>query len=311
MTNEELVEKIQAGIDVEKNMATLYEQNKKFIYKIVKPYSKSIEIEDLMQEAYIGLHQAALKSNVKSEYKFTSYMKFYVLRSASTYSKKNGRTKRLPVNVIKRISKYYKFIKEYKEINNKKPTEDEIIKYLEITKKQFELLKRYMIEEHAISLQIGIDDEIILENVVADEHMVEEEVCEDIWKKQLKKELWKEVDKLPEKMTLILKSMYLEKKSLRRFAEENNMPKSTVIYTHMKALQILKEKENLKALANEYYNTSLAYNGNFTAFKNNCESVIETLVIRKINKEQGILKRIESIRNENRTTYCRNKKKKG
>lgn len=88
MTNEELVEKIQAGIDVEKNMATLYEQNKKFIYKIVKPYSKSIEIEDLMQEAYIGLHQAALKSNVKSEYKFTSYMKFYVLRSASTYSKK-------------------------------------------------------------------------------------------------------------------------------------------------------------------------------------------------------------------------------
>lgn len=226
-------------------------------------------------------------------------------------AKKNGRTKRLPVNVIKRISKYYKFIKEYKEINNKKPTEDEIIKYLEITKKQFELLKRYMIEEHAISLQIGIDDEIILENVVADEHMVEEEVCEDIWKKQLKKELWKEVDKLPEKMTLILKSMYLEKKSLRRFAEENNMPKSTVIYTHMKALQILKEKENLKALANEYYNTSLAYNGNFTAFKNNCESVIETLVIRKINKEQGILKRIESIRNENRTTYCRNKKKKG
>ena len=51
MTNEELVALIQAGVDVQENMGQLYQQNRNFIVKIVLPYSKSCEMDDLMQEA--------------------------------------------------------------------------------------------------------------------------------------------------------------------------------------------------------------------------------------------------------------------
>ena len=55
MTNEELVEQIHKGIDVQKNLGILYEQNKGFIYTIVHPFMKYAEPDDLLQEGYIGL----------------------------------------------------------------------------------------------------------------------------------------------------------------------------------------------------------------------------------------------------------------
>ena len=58
MTNEELVALIQAGVDVQENMGQLYQQNRNFIVGIALPYSKSCELDDLMQEAYFGLENA-------------------------------------------------------------------------------------------------------------------------------------------------------------------------------------------------------------------------------------------------------------
>lgn len=58
LTNEERVELIQNGIDTVDNMQLLYEQNKWFIYKIVKKLTMFSDIEDLMQESYFGLDQA-------------------------------------------------------------------------------------------------------------------------------------------------------------------------------------------------------------------------------------------------------------
>lgn len=49
MTNEELVEKIQTGIDVTENMYQLYEQNSGMIYKIAKKYTYAEDISDLFK----------------------------------------------------------------------------------------------------------------------------------------------------------------------------------------------------------------------------------------------------------------------
>ena len=47
MTNEELVELIQNGVDVQRNLKALYEQNKKYIYKITIPFMKYAEADDI------------------------------------------------------------------------------------------------------------------------------------------------------------------------------------------------------------------------------------------------------------------------
>lgn len=56
-TNEELVKKIKAGEDVAGNMAKLWQQNKNFVYSIARKYGES-EIDDLMQEGYLGMYRA-------------------------------------------------------------------------------------------------------------------------------------------------------------------------------------------------------------------------------------------------------------
>ena len=55
MDNEQLVARIRAGVDTADNMLILYEQNHGFIHKMALKYSGYAEIEDLKQEAYIGL----------------------------------------------------------------------------------------------------------------------------------------------------------------------------------------------------------------------------------------------------------------
>lgn len=59
-TNEDIINAIQAGCDLQANMAALYVKNKPFIRKKCSAYIRLYGEEDVMQEAYIIMHRAAL-----------------------------------------------------------------------------------------------------------------------------------------------------------------------------------------------------------------------------------------------------------
>lgn len=61
MTNEEIVMLIKNGTETKKNMGMLYEKNIGMIKKIALSYRGYSELEDLMQEGYIGLNEAVLR----------------------------------------------------------------------------------------------------------------------------------------------------------------------------------------------------------------------------------------------------------
>lgn len=48
VTNEELVSRIQAGIDVAENMVDLWQQNRGFIGQMARKYSQLAEEDDLI-----------------------------------------------------------------------------------------------------------------------------------------------------------------------------------------------------------------------------------------------------------------------
>ena len=301
MTNEELVKLVQKGIDVQENMEMLYKQNKSIIYYIVKPYAKMFEIEDLMQESYFGLYNAALKYNINSEYKFISYankiIKFMILK----YCKNNTYMNKIPDYIILLMSKYNKFIKEYENKYNIKPSDIEIIDYLDINYKQLKNLKKWIEESTTVSMQskLTINEDQTLEDTIADELNLEEKVCENILHEQLKKELWNAVDKLPEKTSNIFKQKYKNNKKIKDIAKEQRISYQRIGQIEYEGLKILRQKENLKQIANEYYyNTSMGYKGSLKSFKENGGSVVERLVIKKIRDEKQILQTIESIRNK-------------
>lgn len=297
MTNEELVELIQQNINVQENMEKLYIENKNFIHKIVLPYSKTIEIEDLMQEAYFGLYKAALKFSNDKDAKFLTYAHYYILNSVNRYRKNCGKLKKIPEYTITLISKYHKFINDYRNENKCEPSDIEIMEHLKINQKQFERLKKYIYEDKYISLQSTLNEDFTLEDTLASDSNIEDEVCEKLLNQQLKQDLWNEVDKLPDKMKDIIKQRYKNNKPQKDIANNYNMSCQRISQIECEGLKILKQKEKLKNIAKEYYfNTSVAYSGGFKSFKNNGGSVVENLVIRKIENEKEIMARIEKIR---------------
>ena len=56
MTNEQLAARIQAGENVGKNMAVLYDQVKDFIHAMAYKYHGQGELEDLEQEGFLALY---------------------------------------------------------------------------------------------------------------------------------------------------------------------------------------------------------------------------------------------------------------
>ena len=136
MTNEELVEQIQAGINVQENMEKLYEQNKGLIYKTVNPFKKCAEFDDLLQEAYIGLHEAVYAYK-PGESKFATYFPWRIRKCCIRYLENTSNTKRIPVSRLNEIRKYQKFCQEYANAHGITPDDKTIMKELELTEKSF------------------------------------------------------------------------------------------------------------------------------------------------------------------------------
>jgi len=67
MTNEELVIRIKAGIDVSENMLQLWEQTKSFIHTVALHYQGFADLEDLEQEGETTLTSLVKRSESRSE----------------------------------------------------------------------------------------------------------------------------------------------------------------------------------------------------------------------------------------------------
>ena len=95
MTNEQLVARIQAGENTAENMLQLWQQTKAYIYKVAKKYSGYAEMDDLMQEGYLGLNAAVEHYKPDQGTKFISYLTFWLKMRMQRYIENNGSV-RLP-----------------------------------------------------------------------------------------------------------------------------------------------------------------------------------------------------------------------
>lgn len=101
--NEELVKQIQAGINVSSNLEQLYLKNRPFIYNTAMKYSKQAEIDDLMQEGYLGLQKATSMYNSDSDAKFITYAGYWIRQSIQRYCENCGNVKRIPVHLLSKL----------------------------------------------------------------------------------------------------------------------------------------------------------------------------------------------------------------
>ena len=108
MTNEEIVEQIQKGIDVSDNQERLWKQNKKFVSYCIKKYIGGCEqqdYDDFVNEGFIGLLNAAMKFN-KEKMRASANNGFTNATDAADYLVKHGVPFRDAHGIIGRIVLY-------------------------------------------------------------------------------------------------------------------------------------------------------------------------------------------------------------
>lgn len=299
MTNEELVALIQAGDHVQDNMGQLYQQNREFIAKIALPYSKSVELEDLLQEAYFGLEKAVQRYDPTTGFKFLTYAESWIRQSIHRYCQNSGNLKRLPVRVLENISKYQKFRSDFQSIVGDEPTDEEYCHYLGVTTGQLKTLRKYMVGSEPVSLEGAIPgaDNLTLGETLADEFNLEETVCDYVAEQQDKEVIWGAVSALDGRQADIITGHFKNGETLDNLSDRLQISKERVRQLKNKGIKLLRRNRKLKELAGMYgYGCAQAYHWGVRHYKNTRTSSTEFLALKHIEQEESMQRASAEIR---------------
>ena len=277
MTNEELVSRINAGIDTANNMLTLYLQNKGMIYQIAKKYAGLAEMDDLTQESYIGLCRAVDKYKPAAGASFSSYawkcVDNHLLRYI--YHQKN-----LPEYMQTLIGQYKKLSNAFMVRFGRKPHNGEYCHYLAITKGQLRQIKKSLEMEQIASLDSPIgEDDMVLADTLASDTDIESEVLDEVQQAQLRAELWQAVDELPGELPELMRKRYQDNMTLQGTGDSMGISRDKVRTEESKALRILRRNDNILSFGDDYIATAAMHGTGVERFNRTWTSSTEWVAL--------------------------------
>jgi RNA polymerase primary sigma factor len=293
MTNEELVNQIQKGINPGDNMEQLYRQNKGYIFKIARRYTYVDDIEDLMQEAYFGLYEAVQRYEDTAGVLFMSYASFWIKQAITRYLEDNGRTVRITNAMYNKIMRYKRLVSAYEMELGRKPTNGELRMHLGVSQKVLEGIEKAHHEFYSMgSLDIvipGVDDNMQLSEIIADPDTdVENSVIDEMIEESKRTELWQIVkDNVTPEQNTVITARY--RKSMTLDATGQVIGKSREMVRNLEAQALRKLRlARIRRLLEEKFeiNYARAYNGSLTSFRNRWTSIVEDIAIRNIDEVQ-------------------------
>ena len=128
MTNEELVQCVQAGTDVSGNMEKLYQQNRGMIGKVVNSLSGFEDPEDLMQQGYLALYRAVMDYDPDAGASFSTFLMLVVRQDLWRYIDSKSSLIRLPEYKTNQIRQYKKLVSDIDFVEAKALIDDIISK---------------------------------------------------------------------------------------------------------------------------------------------------------------------------------------
>ena len=245
-TNEEIVAKIKTGKDTAASLQQLWLQTKAYIYQMAKRYSGYAEIEDLMQEGYIGMQLAAEHYEGDRDTTFIGYMTFWIKQRMRRYIENNAGI-RLPSWMYQYVMRYKKFVREYVQEYAHEPSETEQRDFLDVSKKELDEIRKAAkkADMKSLNAKIGKDDEsITIADVIASSNNMEEEIIKKRDWELMSKSLRTAVDELPEEKKNIICKIYYDGKTRTEIGEEIGKSRTVVADLEHLAIRRLRNKKN-------------------------------------------------------------------
>lgn len=268
MTNEQLAIRIKAGIDVANNMLQLWQQNRGFIHKIVNQYKAYAEEDDLEQEGYLGLCAAVYHYNPDEGVTFIHYASFWIKQYIARYIRGNG-TVRLPEFMQGRIREYNKMVQKWQQNYHRKPTDEEICHFLDLSWEMLENLRKaaQMVQIGSLDVPVGEEGDCSMYDLLPSAMDEEEQTIEKIQHEQLCAVLCPLVDSLPGQQPQVIRARYQDNMTFREIAEDQGVSVEMARQRERQGLRELRKPSKSKLLRpflpddNRIYSMGLQGNG--------------------------------------------------
>ena len=210
MSNEEIVEQIQKGIEVTTNQERLWQKNKGFVVRCIKKYVGSCsdqDFNDFLQEGFIGLVEAAHSFDIGKEAKFLTYAAYYMVR--------------VPEYLKTRMRKLAAFKQEYREEFHREPDSEEILNALHISHRSLCHLEKTMLNMSTKSLDEYISDDggTSLLDLLSSDEKVDALAGGSEYQRELHEELEAALSILDDKTALMIRCVYYQRNNYNKTAE--------------------------------------------------------------------------------------------
>lgn len=258
MTNEELCERYQDG-DREA-LEAIYNQNRGLIETIVRKYGALEDPDDLRQESFFAIRQAAALWDHSKGGNFATYCTYWIKQTVLRYIYNNSRTIRAPIHILERIRLYDRTVNAYRVEFGRDPTNEELFFALDLTPQQLEDLKRDIITLRTRSTAgpIGEDGEETLEDFLKDDRDPIGDAIDRIHNDELHEAIEKELRAIPEREADVIRKRYYNGLTLKETAATIGVSPERVRQLESGALRKLRRPKAEKRLQ-AYFTDSGAY----------------------------------------------------
>ncbi len=148
--------------------------NLRLVVRIAKKYTRlGVPFMDLVEEGNLGLIRASQKFDSTKGCRFATYASCWIKQFIMRALANQGKTIRLPVYMVDRISRIERAIAELKERYNRTPSIDEIAKRTQISPKK--VLEIFSIARKTHSINAMLTDEYDYMEVIEDKNVIHAE----------------------------------------------------------------------------------------------------------------------------------------
>lgn len=294
MNNEQLVARIMAGENEAENMLQLWKQNKGFIAMIARRYSAGAEMEDLEQEGYIALCEAARHYESDRGASFISYAAFWIKRRMRICAD-NNRTVRLSFNAGDEVRQYQKIMREYRQEYGCDPSDRELCGFLYVSREKLDQIRKAAQMGNIRSLDEsvqGMDGDISIGDTVASSEDMEEDTIREIDKERMKRELWLAVDQLPGDLPAAVRLRYENGLTLEKTGQALGVNRERARQLESKAMRILRQPHRctrFRGCFEEYLSAAPIHHVGVSRFQTTWTSEVEREALRWAEKELGYI----------------------
>lgn len=265
MSNEELIK--------------LWDEHRPFIYKIALQYSGYAEMDDLMQEGYLGLYSATIHFDKEAGTTFLTYAAFWIRQRMRRYIENCCSTVRISSGMVARIQKYRKLQSDYQKQFGHKPSADEIRTLMGISRSKYDNMQQAvrMGTIASLSAPTGEGDTTTIGDTIGNEG-IEDDIIDRIDQEDMKRDIHAAVDKLPDREREVITLRYFEGLTMEQVGELESWSTESVRQCQAKAMRLLRSpsyRRPLKCYALSDKQLSAAMHSTVSGFNRTWTSATE------------------------------------